>query len=295
MIYEMSSCICSRNYKGLLRCVKSLFPQKIMSNIMFYRHHGRWIDYNMPTLLDEKLLVLKDGLYKNNRTVVCCTDKYAVRQYLDDRGMGDLLNGLIGSYDSTEQIDWEELPDSFAIKCNHGCGYNIIVKHKEDVKKEDVFKTLNHWMKEDYAVISAELHYHNIQHKIMIEKFIKTKDGNLPVDYKFFASRGDVICALIYTGRGEKSERIYVDEQFNDLHLIQEYTGENYKKLKPTSFEKMIDIARRLSTDFPFVRVDLYDENGQIIFGELTFTPHGCCHDYLDNEAQKWIGSRINL
>lgn len=295
MLYELINCAIDKNYKGLVRCIKSVFPAKWMSNIMFYKHHNRLIDYDNPTLFDEKLLILKDGKYKDNDIVTKCTDKYAVRKYITRKGQSSLLNGLIGVYKSVDEIEWEELPESFAVKCNHGCGYNIIVRDKKAVDKQQVYKNLRRWMKEDYSVVSAELHYHGIPRRIIIEEFIKTEDGKLPIDYKFFASRGKVICVLVYTGRADKMERIYVDANFRDLKLVEEYTGADYEKLKPESFDRMLEVASVLSEDFPFVRVDLYDEAGRVIFGELTFTPHGCCHNYLSEEAQLWIGEQIML
>lgn len=295
MIREIITCLKTNNYKGLIRCVKSVMPKHVVNNIVFFHHYHRFIRYNSPEFLDEKLLILSEGAYKNNKLIIQCSDKYAVRQYVQDKGLGHILNELIGAYDSVNEIHWKELPSSFAIKCNHGCGYNIIIRNKQEIDKQDVFCKLEAWMKEDYSILSAESHYHTIPHKIIIEKFIETKNGDLPIDYKFFSSRGKVICALIFTGRDDKPERIYVDEKFEDLELINEYTGSNYKNLKPRSFEEMVKIAQILSADFPFVRVDLYDQNGKVLFGELTFTPHGCIHDYLDKNAQQWIGSRISL
>jgi hypothetical protein len=150
-------------------------------------------------------------------------------------------------------------------------------------------------MKQDYATISAEHHYHDIAHRILIEEYIETKAGKFPVDYKFFCSRGKVICMLLIAGRGTKKMRVYVDKNFQDLHLIDEFAGGNLEEFKPSSFERMVRMAEKLSEDFPLVRVDLYDRDGEMLFGELTFTPHGCCHDYLGEEAQKWIGDAVSL
>lgn len=295
MIYEIKCSMQDRNGKALKNCLKSLLPRRIVSNIVFRKHHHRSIDYKNPTLLDEKLLVLKDGAYRDNPLIVKCTDKLAVREYLQAKGKEDVLVGLLGAYTSAEQIDWEALPEKFAIKCNHGSGYNVIVTDKKNTDQAAVYAKLERWLKQDYATMSAELHYRKIPRRIIAEEYIETKAGTFPVDYKFFASRGRVICALVICGRGGKKERIYVDRDFNDLHLIDEYRGPDHMQLKPAVFREMVRTAELLSGDFPFVRVDLYDKDGQVLFGELTFTPHGCCHDYLNDEAQKWIGEKITL
>lgn len=295
MLHEIKWCIQNKNGSKLKNCFKSILPQKIVSNIVFLKHHRRTIDYKNPTLLDEKLLILKDGAYRNNAHITQCADKLAVREYIKEKGIADILVGLVGSYDSVHEIDWDALPNKFAIKCNHGSGYNVIVTDKQAVSKEDVYEQLAQWMQQDYATVSAELHYRGIKRKIIAEEYIETESGKFPADYKFFASRGNVICLLLIADRGTNKRRVYLDKDFNDLHLVDEYQEDDYKKYKPAGFSKMIEVAKLLSEDFPFVRVDLYDKDGQVLFGELTFTPHGCCHDYLDDAAQEWIGEKIIL
>ncbi len=209
--------------------------------------------------------------------------------------MEKYLIELIGSYSKAEDIDWSILPDRFVIKCNHGSGYNIVVKDKSKADQIKINQQLNYWLEENYGTISSELQYKKIVPQIIIEQFIEGENGSLPVDYKFFTSRGNVICCLVITGRNSKEERILVDRNFDDLNLYNDYSGENYHTLKPESYDEMLRVAETLSKDFPFVRVDLYDADGKVFFGELTFTPHGCNHDYLSDEAQKWIGSKIRM
>lgn len=279
------------------RCIKSLFPPVIMGNIVFFKNHHRFINYKNPQLLDEKLLILQGGVYHNNDLICKCADKLAVRHYIEEKApeMNKYLVELLGVYSRTEDIDWNALPNEFVAKCNHGSGYNIIVKNKAKADQKKIYRKLNYWLDENYGIISSELQYKKIVPQILIEKFLEGKNGALPVDYKFFASRGEVICCLLVTGRDSKEERLYVDTEFNNLDLINEYTGIDYHTLKPDSYDEMIRIAEKLSKDFPFVRVDLYDVEGKIFLGELTFTPHGCNHDYLSDESQRWIGNRIRM
>lgn len=295
MITEIKHCLEKKQYKGVLRCIKSIFPPSLTGSLVFYKNHHRKINYTAPELLDEKLLILREKQYHKNPLITQCSDKYAVREYIESKGCGSTLNDLIGVYSSVDEIDWDALPNQFAIKCTHGSGYNIIVSNKSKENKTDIFRQLNYWMAENYAVISSEQQYYNIPPRIIIEKYLQSEDGKLPVDYKFFSSRGKVICCLLVTGRENKIERIYVDKAFHNLNLVNEYTGKDYTALKPESFDEMVQISQKLSRDFPFVRVDLYDLDGKVIFGELTFTPHGCNHEYLSDDAQKWIGGQITL
>ena len=150
-------------------------------------------------------------------------------------------------------------------------------------------------MKENYAIKTAERQYLNIPRRIIIEELLDTETGNLPIDYKFFCSRGKVICTSVYTGRGNNPEWLFVDDKYDDLNLFNDYYKGDYKITKPKSYNEMLKISSILSKEFPFVRVDLYDVDGKPYFGELTFTPSGNYHYYLSEEAQKWIGERINL
>jgi hypothetical protein len=290
MIYEIGVSIKTKKYKNIKNCIKSILPSKFVSNMVFLKNRHRLIDYKNPVMMDEKLLILKDGVYRNNPLIVKCTDKNQVRQYIADKGYENILINNYGVYDSADDIEWEKFPEKYVLKCNHGSGYNIIVKDG-NINKDEVKKKLAGWLKEDYAVISGEKHYHKIPRKIIAEEFIENKAGELPNDYKFFASRGNIFAILIVSGRGKKKQRIYVDDKFEDLGYVQ--SQGDYKEMKPESFDRMLEIARELSKDFPFVRVDLYDMDGKVVFGELTFTPHGCNHDYLSDEVQTCMGKNI--
>lgn len=295
MIYELKYCITNKKYKWCINCFKSILPQKLVSNIVFLKNHHRLIDYKNPILLDEKLLVLKDGEYKDNNLVSLCADKYRVRDYIRNKGYDDILVKMLASYNSVDEIEWDKLPQRFVIKCNHGSGYNVIVTDKANANIDKIKNKLAVWMNQDFAVISSEHHYRAIERRIIVEEYIETENGVFPVDYKFFASRGQIICMLLISDRGVNKKRIYVDENFNSLQMINHNVIENFDMLKPKSFDKMLEIAKKLSEEFPFVRVDLYDKDGEVLFGELTFTPHGCAHNYLSLEAQKWMGSKIKL
>lgn len=286
-----------RNFCKVVRCIKSLLPPSITGNLVFFKNHHRFINYKTPQLLDEKLLILRGGVYRNNKLISQCADKFAVRDYIRSCSpeMEKYLINLYGVYSRAEDIDWSRLPNKFVAKCNHGSGYNIVVKDKSKVDRGKLCKRLDYWLDENYGIISSEMQYKRIVPKIVIETFIEGMQEALPIDYKFFASRGEVICCLVVIGRGVKVERIFVDAKFNDLNLFNGYTGSDYHMLKPDSYDEMIEAAEKLSKKFPFVRVDLYDTDGKIFFGELTFTPNGCIHDYLSDEAQRWIGKKIRM
>lgn len=274
--------------------IRGALPQKFSAALFYKKNHGRKLDFDNPTTLDEKLLIQKLR-YDKDPVASRCSDKYLVREYIEEKGYGRLLNKLLGVYEKADDIPFDSFPDRFALKCTHGSGYNVIIKDKSQMDRAAVIKQLNDWLKEDYGIMMAEQHYSRIKPRIIAEEYLQDKNGNFPPDYKFFSSRGKVIGCMLATGRDTKLERLFVDNDFNDLHFINEYTGSDHHEFEPSSYKEMIKISEELSKDFPFVRVDLYDYNGDVIFGELTFTPNSCVHPHFNDEGQKWIGERITL
>ncbi len=293
MLNTLQYCVKHKDFKGIRRCIKRLLPPKVESELIFRKNYNRWIHYKNPVLFDEKLLILKGGEYYNNQLVTMCADKYLVRKYVDSKNLGNILVELYGTYENAEDIPFDKLPAKYVLKCNHGCGMNLIITDHTSIELEKVKTQLNEWIGINYGFISGERHYDKIEPRIIVEKYIGAEDGTLPIDYKFYASRGNVIYCLIITGRGGDQQRIFVDKEFHHLPFSdfnEENARESYASLKPEKFSDMVQVAEKLSEDFPFVRVDLYSQEGNIYFGELTFTPHGCYHDYLNDSAQEWIG-----
>lgn len=290
--------------KAKIRAAGGWYFPKFASNYMFRERYGRNINYKNPEYLDDKLMCLKFGLYKDNQQIADLADKIRVRDYVKKCGLSEILVPKIAEYEETAAIVWDELPEQFVLKCNHGCGYNIIVDDKSRFSETQVKDKLNRWMNKKYGGFTAEIHYRRIKPGIICEEFIhglgNTGKDSLPVDYKFFCINGKVECILVAAGRGggDKSiQRFFTDRDFELLPICREKMQENfdYKCLKPSCLGKMIDAAQKLSEPFPFVRVDLYDSNGKVLFGEMTFTPMGCVNGYITDEGQKWLGGKLMI
>ncbi|MCD8369055.1 MAG: hypothetical protein LUC94_01755 [Clostridiales bacterium] len=295
MLSELLYIAKKRDTRSLRFLVKSCLPTPWVSNTVFKKNYGRNINFSCPTLFDEKLMVIYSKDYCKNLLVKDCVDKYKVRDYISEWGYSETLNPLLDVYSKASDIDINSYPSRFVIKTNHGCGMNIIVWDKSKINLSAETKKLDEWMKIDYGRISGELQYIGIQRHIMIEKFIETPGDELPVDFKFFCSRGKVICCLVITGRGRNKLRVFVDKNYDWLEIEKGVVVRDYKQTRPDSYDNMWKMAGKLSQQFPFVRVDLYDVRGKIIFGELTFTPHGMVHNYMTLEAQKWLGDQIQM
>lgn len=263
----------------------------LASKIRYKHYLGKKLNLKNPQTLNEKMMYLKLKEYWNRQSVADKADKFAVRKTIEDAGCSEILNELYGAWDCVDDIDWEALPEKFAIKCNHGSGYNIICYDKSSFDIESAKKKLKKWMKESYGVEKAEQGiYQKIKHKIIAERFIETQDGLPPKDYKFFCSYGEVKFLFVASDRinGQtKFDYYYPDWTWIPVKNQHPNVGPIEK---PAQLDDMIRYAKLLSKDLPLVRVDLYNEGDQIIFGELTFTHFGCLNAFDPEEYDLVFG-----
>lgn len=267
------------NYKdkiwGEILRAATLISPSINTKLSYYRVFKRWPNLVKPTTFNEKLLYLKLNNYNHNPIVVQCADKYSVRKYIEAKGLGDCLNGLIAVYDDVEDIRWNELPEKFAMKWNFGASYNIICSNKAELDIIRTKKILRKWGKKKYWLGTSEMQYKKCAKKIVCEKFLESDEGTLPEDYKLYCFNGKVLAILYIVGRGEKQKHGgFFSTDWNYLGVASKWY-EDFSVLpkKPKSLDNMISIAEALADGFPFVRIDFYDIDGKAVFGEMTFTP----------------------
>lgn len=267
---------------------------KLYSRFAYKQTLGKKLNLKKPKEFNEKLMWLKFNTYYNNELVTKCADKYRVREYINECGYENILNELIGVYNTPEEIPWDDLPNSFVLKCNHGAGYNIICKDKSKIDKKQISNKIKKWMSEDYSKKAGEIQYKNIERKIICEKYIDMGNNKLPTDYKFYCFNGKAKVILVMNDRDTKVTREFYNENWERLHL-REYEGSPERATsEPNNLRLMIKCVEELSKPFEFVRVDLYSVKEKIIFGELTFTPTGCLAKYTD-EASRMLGNWIKL
>lgn len=228
-----------------------------------------------PLTINEKLQYLKLNNYYKNDLISLCADKYGIRDYLNRKGMNEILPELYGVYDSANDIEWGKLPTKYVLKCNHGCGYNILCTDSKSLDKNKAIQKLNGWLKEDYWKYFGEFHYSLIKKKIIVEEYL----GDDIATYKFYCFNGiPKLLYISYNGEnGEKDKYVtYYDLNLNILpYRLLPHDRKEGKISKPDNYDKMVEYAEKLSADFPFVRVDLYDVKGKIYISELTFLPTG--------------------
>ncbi len=264
----------------------------LSSRILFFIRIKKFPNLKNPQTFNEKATWLKLNKYANDELVIKCADKYRVREYIESKGYASILNELYGVYDNFNDIDFSKLPQKFALKCNHGCAYNLICEDKSSFDIKNAEKKVNSWLKEKYGCATTELHYTKIKPKIIIEKYLCDKKGEMPTDYKFYCFNGKVKFIVVCSERGMhgKTKYDYYDTDWNELPYGLSIYNSNKTCKKPKNLNEMIKISEDLSSDFPFVRVDLYNTKEKIIFGELTFTPACSCDHTITKEADAIIG-----
>lgn len=266
------------------------------SKFLYWRAFKRRLDLRNPVTLNEKLMWLKLNRYRDDRLVASCTDKYAVREYVKSCGCGEILNELYGVWESPNEIDWDALPQSFVLKCNHASGFNIICKDKETLDIDACKKRLGKWLRRGFWRYSAELQYRHIPRRIVGEKLLGHHD--VPADYKIYCFHGKPVCTLACCQREQGWPRFYFfDSDWNLMRLTKDgkKAAPDFTLPRPTHFSEMMEYARRLSTPFPFVRVDLYDTEDGVVFGELTFTPSACLDTDRLPETDLMLGKLLDL
>lgn len=285
--------IYSKTKKIFYGIIGRLSP-KALSRILYYRRFRKHLNLKNPKSFNEKLMWLKLNLYNNDPTVWKCADKYLVREYAKEKGVKEEnLPKLIKVYKNADEINFDELPDKFALKCSHGCGFNVICTDKSKLNKEKTKKQLNKWLKTKFGYETAEVHYTHIKPVIICEEYIGGDPNIFPIDYKVFCFNG--IPKIIRTSTERKTgyKLNYFSLNWTELNYGKEGTANKKPIKKPQNLNKILKIARVLSKDFPFVRIDFFENEGTPILGEMTFTPSACLARYYnetgDHELSKLL------
>lgn len=254
---------------------------------------GYDMDLENPTTFNEKLNWYKLN-YKSD-LMPMCSDKVEVDNYVKEKGLEKYLIKKLAVWDNVDDIDISNLPNQFVIKTNHDSGGIFICKDKSKVKLKDIKKKIKKYYVRDYADYAKEWPYGLIHKKIFAEEFINTKGGHAPTDYKFFCFYGEPKFLFVATDRDSDVKFDFFDIKWNWIDVRQHYANANTHPTKPKNYEKMLEICRILSKDFPHVRVDLYNEDGVIKFGELTFFHYAALTKFEPEQYDKYFGDFFDI
>ncbi len=264
-------------YRCMPKKMRRLLSDKTAIECAFREVFDRELDLANPVTFNEKLQWTK--LYDRNPLMVQCADKYAVREYVVQKGYGHILNELYDVYESVDKIDFESLPDSYVLKVTHGSGWNVLVKdgvvtigtQTRDIKTAR--RRLKKWLRKSQYIRYREWCYKDIQPRIVCEKYLEDSGGSL-ADYKIYCFHGEPKMIQVVVDRSTNCQEAFYDAQWRRLDLVSVNNPPCQREIEPpVCLQEMLEIAAAISAEFRYVRVDLYDQSGKPVFGEMTFFP----------------------
>ena len=263
----------NQNIRFKILSILSFIPDSIMIKIQYFIKLSKFLNLSNPKRFTEKLQWYK--LYYQHPLLTKCSDKFKVRDYVKSKGLEKILNINYGVYNSFNEIPFEKLPEKFAIKSTNGSGTNLFCKIKSKFNTNYVVEEIEKWLNKDMYILGREWCYKNIKPRIIIEELLVDTNNIFDGvnDYKFICFNGKAKYIVLDVDREVSHKRNFYDLDWNYIDVSSDYPNFGDCVDKPEGLNRMIEISNILAADFPFVRVDLYNINTDIIFGELTFYP----------------------
>lgn len=278
---------------GLSRVKLIRVSDKFYVKCLYEEHFNKSLNLKNPQTYNEKLQWLK--LYDRNPEYTKMVDKYEVKNYVSDIIGEEYVIPTLGVYNNFNEIDFDKLPNQFVIKCTHDSGGIVICKDKNKFNKEEAKNKINKCLKNNFFYAFREWPYKNIKPRIIIEKYMTDESGIELKDYKFFCFNGEPKLLFVAIDRPYDTKFNFYDMNFKKLPFKQHYENFDKKVEKPKGFDKMIELSKKLSKNIPHVRVDFYDINGQVFFGEMTFYHFGGIEKFEPEEWDYKIGNMLKL
>lgn len=278
--------------RGLLNWI----PSKAYIKMIWFLTYRKSLNIKKPRTFNEKSQWLK--LYDHNELYTTLVDKIDAKKYVAQQIGAEFIIPTLWEGTKPEDIPYNSLPDKFVIKCSHGSHCNIICHDKNKINKNIISKKLKKWLKMNWYWYGREWPYKNVPPRIMIEEYMEDNKYKELIDYKFYCFNGNPkivdVCSKRFSNDSDMCETYY-DENWKLLNLSSAGHKKDITISKPKTFETMKSIAQKLSSGLSFVRIDLYEINGKLFFGEITFYS---ANGYERFEPEEWnikLGNMINL
>lgn len=274
--------------------VKHLIPDKAYIKFLFKKHMGYKLDLKNPITFNEKLQWLK--LYDRNPLYTTLVDKYLVKQYVADKIGKQYIIPTLGVWKQFDDIDFNSLPDSFVLKCTHDSGGIVIVKSKTEFDFNAAKNVLQNSLRKNFYYTGREWPYKGVKPRIIAEKYMVDESGTELKDYKVFNFNGEPKLIQVDFGRFSKHMRNLYSTEWDYIEGKIEYECDpNYIIDKPKALKQMLVLSKKLSSDFPHLRVDFYLIDEKVYFGELTLYHGSGFEKFTPESLGLELGSYIKL
>lgn len=279
----------------LFRKLSRLIPDRIYLQIVYFRHFKKFIDFDNPKTFNEKIQWLKLNYRKEEYTNL--VDKYRVKQYITKLIGEEYVIPTLGVWKNVDDIDFKSLPEKFVLKCNNDSGGIVICKNKKDFDEVKAKSFLKERLKNNGYWYGREWPYKNVKPCIIAEKYMEDSISKDLKDYKFFCFNGSMEFFDIDIDRFIEHRSNYYDRNGNFLPFGKTYCPPDYtKKIEmPKNLDKMIELAETISHDTVLSRIDFYEIDGQVYFGEITFYPGSGFSPFTDEKWDYKLGDMIDL
>ncbi len=269
-------------------------PDKMYLQLYYFAQFRKFINFKHPKTYNEKLNWLK--INDRNLEYTKMVDKYEAKKYAKSIIGEEYIIPNLGVWNRFDDIDFDKLPNQFVLKCTHDSEGLVIVKNKTTLDKVEAKKKIENAMKYNFYYIGREFPYKNIKPRIIAEQYMEDKKYGELRDYKFFCFDGEPKAMFIATDRGIGETKFdYYDLNFEHLNIRQHYPNSDKKIEKPINFEKMVELSKILSKGLKHVRVDFYEVNGKLYFGEITFFHFSGLQPFIPNEWDEKFGEWIKI
>lgn len=272
----------------------SFLPDRLFLWIRFRLLVGYWPNLRNPRSFNEKLQWLK--LNDKHPEYTRMVDKVTAKEYVAEIIGKKYIIPTLAVWNSISEINWDELPNQFVIKSTNDSGGVVVCRDKSNLDINNAVAKLRNLGGREYSKLNKEYPYRNVQHRFIAEEYMEDESGYELKDYKIFCSYGKPLFLYVVTGRQQGDTRYdFYDIEFNHLPVYTIHPNADVWPAKPRNLEEMLDVAAKLSENIPHVRVDLYNVNGKIYFGELTFFHGSGTEPFEPKEWDFRFGEMITL
>lgn len=280
--------------RKLVYLTAPLWSDKLYLKMYFWCNLGYKLNLKNPRTFNEKLTWLK--IYDRHKEYSRMVDKKEAKDYVASIIGEEYIIPTLAIYDKAEDIDFDRLPDQFVLKCTHDSGGVVVCKDKSKLDKAAAIEKLRQGLKANFVSVNREYPYKNVIPRIIAEQYMEDESGFELKDYKIFCFNGEPKMFFIASDRQLGETKFdFFDLEWNHLPIQQEYPNNPNGIPKPKNLEGLLDVARTLSKGFPHLRVDLYNCNGKIYFGELTFFHNSGLYPWNPKEWDYKLGDWLKL